>query len=163
MRFTQTSITEDCDLQAILLILCAHTYMGLYHSSWLIKPYQQCVSIAEYNITFKHSMPSLTHPHFPPEYHVFHLILFSSWSDPLLPDLGEQDSHHFECHHSTQDGSITATQPADSDTSHTLTSLQPCTTYRIEVWAVRKGEGADGQRELHYRWSRYILLIEVTS
>ena len=27
------------------------------------------------------------------------VLLFSScWSDPLLPDLGKQDSHHFECH-----------------------------------------------------------------
>ena len=48
--------------------------------------------------------------------------------------------------HSTQDGSVNGTQPADSDTSHTLTSLQPGTTYRIEVEAVRKGDGADGQR-----------------
>ena len=32
------------------------------------------------------------------------------------------------------------------DTSHTLTSLQPGTTYRIEVEAVRKGDRADGQR-----------------
>ena len=34
----------------------------------------------------------------------------------------------------------------DSDTSHTLTSLQPDTTYRIEVEAARKGDGADGPR-----------------
>ena len=45
-----------------------------------------------------------------------------------------------------QDDSINVSQPADSDTSHTLTSLQPGTTYRIEVEVVRKGDGADGQR-----------------
>ena len=54
--------------------------------------------------------------------------------------------YSFTVSHSTQDGSITVTQPADSDTSHTLTSLQPGTTYRIEVEAVRKEDGADGQR-----------------
>ena len=54
--------------------------------------------------------------------------------------------YSFTVSHSTQDGSINVTQPADSDTSHTLTSLQPGTTYRIEVEAVRKGDGADGQR-----------------
>ena len=54
--------------------------------------------------------------------------------------------YSFTVSHSTQDGSINVTQPADSDTSHTLTSLQPGTTYRIEVEAVRKGEGADRQR-----------------
>ena len=48
--------------------------------------------------------------------------------------------------HSTQNGSIIVTQPADSDTSHTLTFLQPGTTYRIEVEAVRKGDRTDGQR-----------------
>ena len=52
----------------------------------------------------------------------------------------------FTVSHSTQDGSINVTQPADSDTSHTLTSLQPGTTYRIEVEAVRKGDRADGKR-----------------
>ena len=59
---------------------------------------------------------------------------------------GYPKCYSFTVSHSTQDGSITVTQPADSDTSHTLTSLQPGTTYRIEVEAVRKGEGADGQR-----------------
>ena len=54
--------------------------------------------------------------------------------------------YSFTVSHSTQDGSIPVTQPADSDTSHTLTSLQPSTTYRIAVEAVRKGDGADGQR-----------------
>ena len=54
--------------------------------------------------------------------------------------------YSFTVSHSTRDGSINVTQPANSDTSHTLTSLQPGTTYRIEVEAVRKGEGADGQR-----------------
>ena len=56
--------------------------------------------------------------------------------------------YSFTVSHSTQNGSITVTgtQPADSDTSHTLTSLQPGTTYKIEVEAVRKGDGADGQR-----------------
>ena len=59
---------------------------------------------------------------------------------------GYPKCYSFTVSHSTQDGSITVTQLADSDTSHTLTSLQPGTTYRIEVEAVRKGDGADGQR-----------------
>ena len=59
---------------------------------------------------------------------------------------GYPKCYSFTVSHSTQDGSINVTQPADSDTSHTLTSLQPGTTYRIEVEAVRKGDGADGQR-----------------
>ena len=59
---------------------------------------------------------------------------------------GYPKCYSFIVSHSTQDGSINVTQPADSDTSHTMTSLQPGTTYRIEVEAVRKGEGADGQR-----------------
>ena len=59
---------------------------------------------------------------------------------------GYPKCYSFTVSRSTQDGSINVTQPADSDTSHTLTSLQPGTTYRIEVEAVRKGEGADGQR-----------------
>ena len=59
---------------------------------------------------------------------------------------GYPKCYSFTVSHSTQDGSVTVTQPADSDTSHTLTSLQPGTTYRIEVEAVRKGDGADGQR-----------------
>ena len=59
---------------------------------------------------------------------------------------GYPKCYSFTVSHSTQDGSITVSQPADSDTSHTLTSLQPGTTYRIEVEAVRKGDGADGQR-----------------
>ena len=59
---------------------------------------------------------------------------------------GYPKCYSFTVSHSTQDGSINVTQPADSDTSHTLTSLQPGTTYRIEVEAVRKRDGADGQR-----------------
>ena len=61
---------------------------------------------------------------------------------------GYPKCYSFTVSHSTQDGSITVTvsQPAYSDTSHTLTSLQPGTTYRIEVEAVRKGDAADGQR-----------------
>ena len=59
---------------------------------------------------------------------------------------GYPKCYSFTVSHSTQDSCIYANQPADSDSSHTLTSLQPGTTYRIEVEAVRKGEGADGQR-----------------
>ncbi len=59
---------------------------------------------------------------------------------------GYPKCYSFTVFHSTQDGSINVTQPADSDTSHTLTSLQPGTTYRIEVEAVRKGDRADEQR-----------------
>ena len=59
---------------------------------------------------------------------------------------GYPKCYSFTVSHSTQDGSTNVTQPADSDTSHTLTSLQPGTTYRIEVEAVRKEDGADGQR-----------------
>ena len=59
---------------------------------------------------------------------------------------GYPKCYSFTVSHSTQDGSINVTQPADSDTSHTLTSLQPGTTYRIGVEALRKGGGADGQR-----------------
>ena len=59
---------------------------------------------------------------------------------------GYPKCYSFTVFHSTQDGSVTVTQPADSDTPHTLTSLQPRTTYRIAVEAVRKGDGADGQR-----------------
>ena len=58
---------------------------------------------------------------------------------------GYPKCYSFTVSHATQDGSINVTQPAKSDTSHTLTSLQPGTTYRIEVEAVRKGDGADGQ------------------
>ena len=59
---------------------------------------------------------------------------------------GYSKCYSFTVSHSTQDGFVNVTKPADSDTSHTLTSLQPGTTYRIEVEAVRKGDGADGQR-----------------
>ena len=59
---------------------------------------------------------------------------------------GYPKCYSFTVSHSTQDGSINVTQPADSDTSHTLTSLQPGTTYRIEVEAVRKGDRAGRQR-----------------
>ena len=59
---------------------------------------------------------------------------------------GYPKCYSFTVSHSTQDGSINVTEPADSDTSHTLTSLQPGTTYRIEVEAARKGDGADRQR-----------------
>ena len=59
---------------------------------------------------------------------------------------GYPKCHSFTVSHSTHDNSITVAQPADSDTSHTLISLQPGTTFRIEVEAVRKGGGADGQR-----------------
>ena len=51
---------------------------------------------------------------------------------------GYPKCYSFTVSHSTQDGSITVIQPADNDTSHTLISLQPGTTYRIEVEAVRK-------------------------
>ena len=59
---------------------------------------------------------------------------------------GYPKCYSFTVSHFTQDGSINITQPANSDTSHTLTSLQPGTPYRIEVEAVRKGDGVDGQR-----------------
>ena len=59
---------------------------------------------------------------------------------------GYPKCYSFTVSHSTQDGSINVTQPANSDTSHTLTSLQPGTTYRIEVVAVWKGDGVDEQR-----------------
>ena len=59
---------------------------------------------------------------------------------------GYPKCYSFTVSHSTHDGSVTVTQPADSDTSHTLTSLQPGTTYRIAVEAVRKEDEADGQR-----------------
>ena len=59
---------------------------------------------------------------------------------------GYPKCYSFTVSHSTQDGSINVTQPANSDTSHTLTSLQPGTTYRIEVEAVRKEDRANGQR-----------------
>ena len=59
---------------------------------------------------------------------------------------GYPKCYSFTVSHSTQDGYINVTQPADSDISHTLTSLQPGTTYRIEVEAVRKGDEADRQR-----------------
>ena len=59
---------------------------------------------------------------------------------------GYPKCYSFTASHSTQDGSITVTQTADSDTSHTLTSFQPGTTYSIEVEAVSKGDRADGQR-----------------
>ena len=110
-------------------------------------------------IGFKHSMPSPTQPHHPPEWHVFHLIpaaevtlssltlvsrtattLSFTWS------AGYPKCYSFTVPHSTQDGSVNVTQPADSDTSHTLISLQPGATYRIEVEAVWNGEGADWLR-----------------
>ena len=59
---------------------------------------------------------------------------------------GYPKCYSFTVSHSTQDSSITVTQHVDSDTSQTLTSLQPGTTYKIEVEAVRKGDRADGQR-----------------
>ena len=60
---------------------------------------------------------------------------------------GYPKCYSFTVSHSTHDGSINVTQSANSDTSHTLISLQPGTTYKIEVEAVRKGDEADGQRE----------------
>ena len=54
---------------------------------------------------------------------------------------GYPKCYSFTVSHSTQDGSITVPQASDSDTSHTLTSLQSGTTYRIEVEAVRNGDG----------------------
>ena len=59
---------------------------------------------------------------------------------------GYPKCYSFTVFYSTQDGSVNVTQPADSDTSHTLTSLQPGTTYKIEVEAIRKGDGVDEQR-----------------
>ena len=59
---------------------------------------------------------------------------------------GYPKCYSFTVFYSTQDGSVNVTQPADSDTSHTLTSLQPGTTYKIEVEAVRKGDRVDRQR-----------------
>ena len=59
---------------------------------------------------------------------------------------GYPKCYSFTVSHSIQDGSLTLTQPAESDTSHTVTSLQPGTTYRIEVEAVREGGRVDGQR-----------------
>ena len=59
---------------------------------------------------------------------------------------GYPKCYSFTVSHSTQDGSINVTQLADIDTSYTQTSLQPGTTYRIVVEAVRKGDGVDGQR-----------------
>ena len=107
-------------------------------------------------------MPSPTHPHRPPEWYTFHLIPVA---EATLSNLNLASrtattlsvtwsagyavlcySFEFTVSHSTRDGSINVTQPADSDTSHTLTSLQPGTTYRIEVEAVRKRDGADIQR-----------------
>ena len=79
---------------------------------------------------------------------IYNLTLASSTATTLSVtwSAGYPKCYSFTVSHSTQDGSINVTQPADSDTSHTLTSLQPGTTYRVEVEAVRKGEGADGQR-----------------
>ena len=54
--------------------------------------------------------------------------------------------YSFTVSHSTQDGPIAVTKHANTDTSHTLTSLQPGTTYRFEVEVVRKGDGAEGLR-----------------
>ena len=67
--------------------------------------------------------------------------------------------YSFTVSHSTQDGSITVTQPADSDSSHTLTSLQPGTTYRIEVEAMRKEtkQMDRGQRS----WLNFQLQLQV--
>ena len=59
---------------------------------------------------------------------------------------GYPKCYSFTVSHSTQDGSINVTQPAENNTSHTLTSLQPGTTCRIEVEAVRKGDRVDGQK-----------------
>ena len=69
-----------------------------------------------------------------------HTTLSVTWS------AGYPKCYSFTVSHSTHDGSVTVTQHVNSDTSHTLTSLQLGTTYRIEVEAVRKREGADGQR-----------------
>ena len=79
---------------------------------------------------------------------IYNLNLASSTATTLSVtwSAGYPRCYSFAVSHSTQDASINVTQPADSDTSHTLTSLQPGTTYRIEVEAVRKGERADGQR-----------------
>ena len=83
-----------------------------------------------------------------PEVTLSYLTLASRTATTLTVtwSAGYPKCYSFTVSHSTQDGSITVTQPADSDTSHTLTSLQPGTTYRIEVEAVRKGDRSDGQR-----------------
>ena len=83
-----------------------------------------------------------------PEVNISNLTLASRTATTLSVtwSAGYPKCYSFTVSHSNQDGSINVTQPADSDTSHTLTSLQPGTTYKIEVEAVRKGEGADGQR-----------------
>ena len=75
-----------------------------------------------------------------------HLVNVSDTTLSVTWSAGYPKCYSFTVSHSTQDGSINVTQPADSDTSHTLTSLQPGTTYRIEVEAARKGDGADGQK-----------------
>ena len=59
---------------------------------------------------------------------------------------GYPKCYSFTVSYSTQDSSINVTQPVNSAASHTLTSLQPGTTYSIEVEAMRKGDGAGGQR-----------------
>ena len=85
-----------------------------------------------------------------PEVTLSSLTLASTTATTLsvIWSAGYPKCYSFTVSHSTQDGSINVTQPADSDTSHTLTSLQPGTTYRIEVKAVRKGDGPGGQRAM---------------
>ena len=125
-----------------------------FHSTTSITHVQiiQCTGITDFNTTY-----IIIHV-----YDSLHLIVFVSAEEVTITNLtlasrtattlsvtwsaGYPKCYSFTVSHSTQDGSITVTQPADSDTSHTLTSFQPGTTYRIEVEAVRKGEGADGER-----------------
>ena len=118
-------------------------------SSYIKAP--ECQSILCITTTGSELQHHITVTNFPslaPQVNISSLTLANRTASTLSVtwSAGYPKCYSFTVSHSTQEDSITVTQPADSDTSHTLTSLQPGTTYRIEVEAVRKGEGAGGQR-----------------
>ena len=124
---------------------CSVVVMGVFANDVLLTQLEGKVHLL---LTLLCNVHSLIYLSTAPNVTISNLTLASRTATTLSVtwSAGYPKCYSFTVSHSTQDGSINVPQPADSDTSHTLTSLQPGTTYRIEVEAVRKGEEADGQR-----------------